>query len=134
MQALTCASADASWVRDKSFNEKANASDVVLVGRVRERDVRFEGYPNTRAASIEIESVFLERSAPYSLVVGTKILYVHAFGSPEQDDLSCCELGKRYLLFLKRATGREDAYFSTNGPYSAYRLNDPSGGSSKEAE
>jgi hypothetical protein len=119
---FACASVDASWVRDKSFDEKAKASDVVLVGRILERDIKFEGYPNTRAVSVQVETVFLERPGGRGISVGEKITFVHSFGSPEQDDDTCCESGKTYLFFLKRAEGPAHGYLSANGAFGAYRL------------
>lgn len=120
--ALVCGPVSASWVRDKSFNEKARDSDVVLVGRVLARDIRLEGNPNSRAASFEVETVFVDRAGTRSIAVGQRILFVHAFGSVEQDDLTCCDLGNRYLLFLRRVEGRADRFVSANGPHGAYML------------
>ena len=83
----------------KTMDQMVQESDVILIGRV----VELSHFEKTQSLAI-VESI--------SSIKGSgEIKLIYKTGISELDP-NCCELGKRYLFFLRR---QPDGYFVTVG-------------------
>ena len=118
----------ANAVVDQSFEEKIRNADLVIIGEVKLENGRLKGNEYSRYATIRTVGVLSKNSGDAGVAVGEDIVFVYRWGSAETDIESCCKRGEKYILFLKRATGRRNAFISSNGPYGAYLLVQPKPG------
>lgn len=100
-------------IRDLNTQEKIDSSDIVVIGKVLRVGIvgRFE---YERFAEMEIISSSSQKARR------TKILLKYK-GAIAEEDLDCCVIGGRYLIFVVR---RSDGpgYESVNGRNGVYRL------------
>jgi hypothetical protein len=104
----------ANQVKEMSLEEKSAKSDLVIIGQVEELDccASAEGSRMERLAAVRVET---------SLKGGRKeqVKVRYRSGIAEFDP-DCCELGKRYVFFLK--LGRDGIYQSVNARFGIYAV------------
>jgi hypothetical protein len=106
-------SAYANKVLEKSFREKFEESDLIVIGVVREIGLVTDAeYPRTKSARVEVEAVLKGEDKK-------TIFVAYVTGNPEFDPV-CCTVDKRYIFFLEG--GKLVSYDSVNGRFGIYRL------------
>ena len=102
-------------IKELTLEEKSSRSDLVFIGQAASADAIVKS---------RVEQVALVRIETRLKGSAQGLVKVRYRGSISELDADCCDLGKKYIFFLR--LGRDGIYESVNGRFGILRIDDDS--------